>query len=178
MKWVRFVWSLSIVAIALPTEAVLALPGQTIEEATAWVRSHPTLKPAPGERLLIRKSDTPAKRFTFQALPLPVGRLAPGLGIRIIRSEELALVDLVNGVSRDRLLESLRLIYGASVYQDYQQAKIAYSYANGELREGEFYGYWLETFPKPGSVADAGRVTVFLKADLPKLEAELKANGE
>lgn len=177
MRWV-LVLGLLVTAIALPTQSAIALPGQTLEEATAWIRSHPILKPAPGERLLIRKRDTPAKRFTFQALPLPVGRLSTGLSIRVIRSEEIALVDLVNGVNRDRLSESLRVIYGASVYQDYQQAKITYNYPNGELREGEFYAYWLELFSKPIGFAEAGRVTVFLKADLPKLEAELKAKAE
>jgi hypothetical protein len=179
--------------LVLTGERVQALPGQTLEEATAWIQAHPTLQPASGERLLIRKSDTPARRFTFQASQFQVGRASLMPEGNLIRTEELTLFDMVNGVSRTRLEESLRTIYGVVIYQDYAQAQVVYAYPNkatlaratnrdnpliaalqGEIRQGDRYGYWLEIARKPNGFAYTGKVTVFLKEDLPKLETELQ----
>lgn len=183
---------LSMVCLLLPTQ-VQALPGQTTEEVAAWIRANPTLQPAPGERLLVRKSDTPARRFTFQALLQPPGKTALMAGSRRVRSEEFSLFDMIDGVSLGRLRESLRVIYGVTIYQDYLQAAIVYSYPTqatlnqsvnqsqpllaalqGELRRGEYYAYWLEVVRRPDGFAYTGKATVFLISDLPKLEAELR----
>jgi hypothetical protein len=170
-----------------------ALPGQFADEAAAWIQANSTLRPVRGERLLVKKSATPAQRFTFQALPTQVGRAATGFGGGIIRTEELALFDMVNGITPYRLQESLRSIYGSEIYRDFSQARRVYSYPDqstvgravnrdtpllaliqGEVREGDRYAYWLETVRKPNGFAYSGKLTVFIKEDLAKLEAELR----
>lgn len=171
-----------------------ALPGQTADEAASWIQAHPTLRPARGERLLVRKVETPAQRFQFQAMPMQVGKAATGFGGGIIRTEELTLFDMVNGITPYRLEESLRSIYGPAIYQDYVQARKVYLYPTqatvgravnratpllaalqGELREGDRYGYWLEIARRPDGFAYSGRLTVFLIEDVPKLAAELQS---
>jgi hypothetical protein len=170
-----------------------ALPGQSADEARLWIQTNQTLKPTPGEKLLIRRTDTPAQRFTFQASPLQVGRAIPAPTGGIIRTEELSLFDMINGVTPDRLEESLRAIYGPLVYQDYAQARVVYAYPTernlnaavnhktpvlaalqGELREGNQYAYWLEIARRNDGFAYTGKLTVFLRSDLPKLETELR----
>jgi len=170
---------------------VEAIPGQTLDEAVVWIRANSTLRPVRSERLLVRKSDTPAQRFTFWASPLQVGRASPGATGGVIRTEEISFFDMQNGVSRDRLQESLRVIYGPTIYQDYTRAKPIYTYpaaqANdamnrrslmsalqGELREGEQYAYWLEIAQQQNGFPYVGKITIFLKDDLSKLEAELR----
>jgi hypothetical protein len=110
-----------------------------------------------------------------------------------IRTESLTIFDAVNGITVKRLQESLRIIYNLDVYQDYDEAQIIYQYPSqseintdrlakiplreaiqGELRVGERYAYWLEIAqPKQGK-AIIGNITVLLKADANKLEAELR----
>lgn len=171
---------------------VEAMPGQTPDEAVVWIRANSTLRPVRGEKLLVRKSDTPAQRFTFWASPLPVGRASSRATGGVIRTEELSFFDMRNGVSRDRLQESLRVIYGPTVYQDYAQAKTVYVYpapqkpndatkrdtapmaVQGEIREGDRYAYWLEIAQQQNGFPYVGRITVFLRDDRPKLEAELR----
>ncbi|WP_242036589.1 hypothetical protein [Leptolyngbya sp. FACHB-321] len=171
---------------------VEAIPGQTLDEAVVWIRANSTLRPVRSERLLVRKSDTPAQRFTFWASPLQVGRASPGATGGVIRTEEISFFDMQNGVSRDRLQESLRVIYGPTIYQDYTQAKRIYTYPaaqtndainrrgsltsalQGEVREGDQYAYWLEIAQQPNGFPYVGKITVFLKDDLSKLEAELR----
>lgn len=170
-----------------------ALPGQTGEEAAAWIQANPALRPSRGERLLVKRADTPAQRFTFLASPIQVGRAAVGFGGGIIRTEEFSLFDMVNGVTNYRLEESLRAIYGPSIYQDYARAQRVYAYPTqaiigqainrdtpllaalrGEVRAGERYAYWLEIASRPDGFAYSGKLTVFLREDLPKLQAELR----
>jgi len=170
-----------------------ALPGQTTEEVGAWIQGHPTLRPASGEKLLVRKSDSAAQRFTFQASVLAPGKVIPAGDPSIIRSERLSIFDMINGVSQARLEESLRVIYGLDVYQDYERASLVYSYPGeatayqarrratplmsalqGELRMGNRYAYWAEIARTRNGNAYAGNVVVFLKSDLNKLETELR----
>jgi hypothetical protein len=170
-----------------------ALPGQATEEVGAWIKAHPTLKPSSGERFFIQKSDTAAQRFTFQASVLPPGAVGFPKDRSQIRTERLAMYDAINGMSFERLQESLRIIYGLDIYQDFKQAQSIYVYPNqsainsarlaktpirealrGELRVGDRYAYWMEIAkPKTGK-AYTGQMTVFLKTDLDKLEAELR----
>lgn len=186
------VLSLGIV-IALATGRANALPGQTTEEVAAWIKGNPTLSPYSGQTLLVYKSDTPAQRFTFEASVLAAGRAAALGDPTIVRAERIDLFDMVNGVTQNRLKESLRSVYGMDIYQDFQQAQVIYSYPNqaqvrearnlsfpleealkGELRLGSRYAYWVEIpQPKEGNPI-MGKITVLLKSDLDKLEAELR----
>jgi hypothetical protein len=171
-----------------------ALPGQTTEEVAAWIQANPTLSPQSGETLLVRKSDTPAQRFIFQATTLAPGRAAPPLRRSgIIRSERFELFDLVNGVTSDRLQETLRIIYGVDIYQDFQQARVVYAYPNpetvtqarnqnapllealqGELRLGERFAYWIEVAQPREGKPISGRMTILLKEDLDKIASEIR----
>ena len=181
------------VALSLLAGRVQALPGQTPDEAVVWIQANPTLRPVRGEKLLVRKSDTPAQRFMFAATPQQVGRASSGATGGIIRTEETSFFDLQNGVTRDRLQEALRVIYGPTVYQDYAQAKTLYAYPTqknldqatnrdtpllaalqGEVREGDRYAYWLEIARQKNGFAYTGKIIVFLRDDLPKLEGELR----
>ncbi|MDD1416398.1 hypothetical protein MEN41_17790 [Dolichospermum sp. ST_con] len=172
---------------------VKALPGDSTEEVTSWIQAHPTLQPRQGERLFISKSDTAAQRFTFQASVLPPGRIIFTKDHATIRTEGMTMFDAVNGITLQRLEESLRVIYSLDVYQDYNDAQIVYQYPNqsnistsrlaktpirealqGELRLGDRYAYWVEIAKPSGKKAIVGNITVLLKADLGKLETELR----
>lgn len=170
-----------------------ALPGQSTEEVGAWIKAHPTLRPSSGERLFVQKTDTAAQRFTFQASVLPPGRVEFSKDRSRIRTERIAMYDAINGMTFVRLQESLRVIYGLEIYQDYDRAQVVYQYPNqetinsarlsknqirealkGELRVGASYVYWVEIAqPKTGK-AFTGQMTILLKTDLDKLESELK----
>ncbi len=181
------------ISLLLIAGQVQALPGQSPNEAEAWIQAHPTLRPGSGEKLLIRKSATPAQRFQFRSSLLQVGRGSPGPTGSIIRTEEISIYDMINGVTVARLQEALRSIYGAVIYQDYINARVVYRYPDrtnvnqavnqktpllaeiqGEVREGDRYAYWLEVAMNDNGFAYTGRATVFLKSDLPKLETELR----
>ncbi|MBD2362900.1 hypothetical protein H6G36_17200 [Anabaena minutissima FACHB-250] len=170
-----------------------ALPGQSTEEVGTWIKAHPTLRPGRGEKLYIQKSDTAAQRFTFQASVLPPGRVEFSKDRSRIRYERLAMYDAVNGMSFQRLQESLRVIYGLDIYQDFKNAQPIYEYPNqsainsarfaktpirealrGELRVGDRYAYWIEIAQPRTGKAFTGQMTVLLKTDLDKLEAELR----
>jgi hypothetical protein len=170
-----------------------ALPGESTEEVTTWIKAHPTLKPRSGERLFVSKSDTAAQRFTFQASVLPPGKVTFTKDRSTIRTERMTMYDGVNGVTTQRLEESLRVIYSLDIYQDYNRAQVVYDYPNqsainqarlaktpirealkGELRLGDRYAYWLEIAKPRQGKALSGQMTVFLKSDLDKLEAELR----
>lgn len=170
-----------------------ALPGQPVADVAAWIQSHPTIQPSRGETLLVRRTDSPSRRFIFKASITSPGRAVSGDSKDIIRSESVTLFDTVYGVSQQRLEESLNIIYGADLYQDYQQAAVVYQYptaemlnrattqnipllrfVEGEVRQGEQFAYWIETVQTPEGKPHNGRVTVFLLEDLPKLTTELQ----
>ena len=170
-----------------------ALPGRSTEDVGAWIKSHPTLRPRTGEKFLVRKSDTAAQRFTFQASVLPPGKITFSRDRSTIRTERIAMYDAINGMSLSRLKESLRVIYGLDIYQDFQRAQVIYSYPNqsainsarfartpirealrGELRVGGRYAYWVEVAQPRQGKAFTGQMTVLLKKDLNKLESELR----
>lgn len=183
--------SLSLFTVFIASQA-RALPGQTVEEVVEWIQANPTLQPTPGETLLVQRSDTPARRFTFEALITAPGRAVPSQG-GIIRTEQIALFDRINGVSRDRLEQALQVIYGNDLYEDYQQASTVYQYPapeqiaeaehqdaplqeslQGEVRQGDRFAYWLETAQTPEGSAYTGRISVFLVEDIDKLVSELQ----
>ncbi|MFB2922367.1 MULTISPECIES: hypothetical protein [Aerosakkonema] len=175
------------------TSKVNALPGQTTDQVAAWIKAHPTLRPSSGETLLVRKSDTAAVRFIFQASVLAPGIATAGGDPGVIRTEQIDLFDLINGVTFDRLVESLRTIYGLGIYQDYQRARVVYAYPNeatvrearntaapleealqGELRLGDRYAYWIEIAKPRQGFPITGKIAILLKSDLDKLESELR----
>ncbi len=189
-----------IVSIGLPTTGLsvmpsaIALPGQTPDQVIDWIRTNPALQPESGERLLVRKSDTPSRRFQFQASVVLPGLAAIQKGdANLIRSEQIRFFDIINGVTRSRLEESLRSIYGPDVMRDYATAKRVYAYPTvamlqrsqsrnaspilralqGELRQGKKYGYWVELLQNGKGSANSGQITVFELNSLPKLEQEL-----
>ena len=165
-----------------------AIPGESVSTVEAWIDAHPTLRPAPNERLVVYRAETPARQFTFRATIIPVAGLSPDLELQqIIRTEETRLVDIVNGVSQVHLEEAIRVIYDAAIYNDYRRAQIVYSYPEpfygvlpsspswrqGELREGDRFGYWIERVVNADGFAAVGEVSVFLKEDLPQLQTDL-----
>ena len=189
-----------IVSMAMPTTwrsampSAIALPGQTPDQVIDWIRTNPALQPESGERLLVRKSDTPSRRFQFQASVVLPGLAAIQKGdANLIRSEQIRFFDIINGVTRSRLEESLRSIYGPDVMRDYATAKRVYAYPTvamlqrsqsrnaspilralqGELRQGKKYGYWVELLQNGKGSANSGQITVFELNSLPKLEQEL-----
>ncbi len=170
-----------------------ALPGQSTDRVVAWINAHPTLRPGVGDGLLVNKSNTPAQRFTFQATVLPPGRVTAPRDRGTIRTERISFYDMINGVTPDRLKESLRVIYGPVIYQDYQRARLVYDYPppetvdlarrqsrsllaaqQGQLLLGDRYAYWMEITRTDSGKAFNGQLTVFLREDLDKLETELR----
>lgn len=180
-------------AIAFFGERANALPGQTTAEVAAWIKGNDTLSPYSGQTLLVHRTDTPAQRFTFEASVFAPGLATPPGDPNIVRAEKIDLFDMINGVTLNRLHESLRSIYGLEIYQDFQQARVIYAYPNpemvqqartltlplqealrGELRLGSRFAYWIE-IPQPQDGKPVmGKITVFLKSDLDKLEAQLR----
>lgn len=195
MKSVKF-WSVLSLGILLALGAAKsadALPGQKTEEVTAWINSNPTLRPSTGDGLLVQKTNTAAQRFTFLATVLPPGRVTFLKDRGTIRSERFSFFDMVNGVTPQRLKESLRVIYGPDIYQDYDRSRIVYEYPTpqtvdlarrqrlpllaaqqGELRLGERFGYWMEIAQTKEGKAYNGQMVIFLREDLDKLETELR----
>lgn len=177
----------------LTSSPAKALPGQSTEEVGTWIKAHPTLRPGPGEKLFVQKSDTAAQRFTFQASVLPPGKVQFTKDRSRIRSERITMYDAINGMSLQRLQESLRVIYSLDVYQDFKRAQVVYEYPNesaintarmaktpirealkGELRVGDRFAYWIEIAEPREGKAFTGQMIVFLKSDLDKLESELR----
>jgi len=188
-----FIIPLSLVPCLLTGSPAPALPGQSTEEVTAWIQANPTLRPRSGEKLLVQRSDTAAQRLIFQASVLPPGRVEFTKDRSTIRTERISMYDGVNGITFQRLRESLRIIYGLDIYQDYSRAPVTYEYPNqsvinaarlakypirealrGELRVGDRYAYWVEIAQPKRGKALTGQMTVLLKSDLDKLETELQ----
>lgn len=174
--------------IAQPSQA---LPGQSVRTVEAWIQGNPTLQPGPGETLVVNRTDTPAQRFSFQASIFPVSGIRPGVSGNIIRTERFGLFDLINPIGSVRMEESLRAIYGSELYADYRRAAPLYSYPNadspptdnpelllqGEVRASDRYAYWLELTADQEGTVYSGRMTVFLKEDLPSLLEQLGGGG-
>jgi hypothetical protein len=111
----------------------------------------------------------------------------------VIRSEQIKFFDIINGVTRSRLEETLRSIYGPEIMRDYATAKRIYAYPTasevqrsqsrnaspilwalqGELREGKKFAYWVELLQNGKGGANSGQITVLELESLPKLEQEL-----
>lgn len=171
-----------------------ALPGEAVEKVSTWIKAHPTLQPRSGERLFVKKSDTAAQRFSFLSSVLAPGKVGVPTNRSKIRSERITMYDAINGMSFQRLKESLRVIYGLDIYQDYNGSDKVYEYPNqsainsarfaktpirealqGELRLGDRFAYWIEVAQPKNGKAYFGKITVLLRSDLEKLKTELQS---
>ncbi len=183
--------------VVLPESgAAIALPGQTANEAAAWMQAHPTLRALPSERTSIRRNNTPSSRYTFHASVFgPSGGSGESLLVRrrsgeaiLVRSEKFTLVDIVRGVDIPQLEDSLRNIYGAEIYADYRRAQTVMVYSPGraedrgtlrahraQLLEGNLYAYLIEVMPNTNGVVETGAVTVMLKEDVPAIQEGLRS---
>ncbi len=178
------------------TGSAIALPGQTVEEAEAWMQAHPTLRALPAERLSIRRSATPASRYTFHGSVFsPGGGSGESLLVRrrsgeqvMVRSEKLTLVDVVRGVDIPYLEDSLRTIYGAEVFADYRRAQSVMVYSPGRAEDrgteramrshllaGDLYGYLIEVMPDSDGTLHTGAVTVMLKENIPAIQESVRS---
>jgi hypothetical protein len=192
--WVTGV-AIASLASTLATSAI-ALPGQTIDEAAAWMQAHPSLRALPSERLSIRRNDTPSSRYTFHGSIFgPSGGSGESLLVRRsrgetvrVRSEKFTLVDTVRGVTIPRLEDSLRNLYGAEIFADYRRATSVIVYSPGrpedrgtaqasrsQLMEGELYAYLIEVLPNSDGTVQTGAVTVMLKEDVPAIHEGLRS---
>ncbi|HEY9849086.1 MAG TPA: hypothetical protein V6D28_06490 [Leptolyngbyaceae cyanobacterium] len=186
-------WCIFPIAYFLFPVSANALPGETAEDVAAWIKGHHTLRPKIGETLSIRRSDTPAHRFIFEASVQPAGIATALVDKDVIRSERIDLFDMINGITPNRLKESLRVIYGLDIYQDFERAQLVYAYPSeetvrearsqamplqealqGELRLGNRFAYWLEIAQPRQGKPIIGQITVLLKNDLDRLEAQLR----
>lgn len=186
---------LTAIGILSGASAAIAIPGQPVDEAKAWMQAHPTLRALPNERLSLRRNNTPSRRYTFHGSIFgPAGGsgqtlLERGLdsGPMIVRSEKFTLVDLISGVSVSKLEDALRMLYGAQVFADYRRSESVLVYSPGrvedrgtarspraQLSEGELYAYIVEVIPNVDGTIQTGTVTVMLKEDIPLLKAALE----
>lgn len=181
------------IGLALSGHPANALPGESVDTVQAWINAHPTLRPGIGDGLRVTKSDTAAQQFTFQATVLPPGRVMAPRDRGRIRSERMSFYDRINGVTFDQLEDAVRVIYGPTIYDDFNRARIVYEYPvretidlarrrrlplleaqQGQLRLGERFAYWMEVTQTSSGEAYNGQLTVFLKEDLDKMETELR----
>ncbi|MEO1621790.1 MAG: hypothetical protein AAFU53_12270 [Cyanobacteria bacterium J06632_3] len=175
--------------------SAIALPGQTIDEAAAWMQAHPSLRARPSERLSIRRNNTPSQRYTFHGSVFgPSGGSGESLLLRqhsgetiMVHSERFTLVDIVRGVNIPQLEDSLRSLYGAEVYADYRRAQTVIVYSpdrpeergsaiasRSHLLEGDLYGYLIELMPDDSGQLQTGAVTVMLREDIPAIQEGLQ----
>ena len=178
-------WGMALATMGLLAQPGFTIPGQSIPVAESWIRNNPTLSPAPNERLSLNRTPSPGQRFSFQASLFPVAGALPTNAHRVIRTERFTLVDHANDITVDRLEESLRLIYGPQIFNDYRQGTILFEYPTemvadnpnlnlvGAVRSGERFAYWYELAYSESGTAYLGRMAVFLKEDLPQLRDRL-----
>lgn len=193
-------WSILAISVFLSSycQRANALPGQAPRDVASWIAAHPTLSPAShANGLFVQKVNTAAQRFTFQALPQSSFRdnIRRNRG-SIITSERFAFFDMVNGVTMERLEETLRTIYGSNIYQDYHNADVIYTYPSpetlelarrqglpllaaqqGELRLGENFAYWIEVTNTDTGIAYNGHLEILLKEDLPTLQSTINSRS-
>ncbi|MEM6251811.1 MAG: hypothetical protein AAF821_02715 [Cyanobacteria bacterium P01_D01_bin.156] len=167
------------------------LPGQSVDETKTWMQGHPTLRAESREGLRVHRAEVPSRRFTFQASVLPIGGLQPandsGFSLNqrpntnIIRREEFIVVDYDEPVTLERLEEALRVVYGPEVYADYRRSELLDGYrvttansAQGNVRLGSLYAYWLEITLDTNGVATIGKLNVVLPEDVARLQGYLE----
>ncbi len=193
-------WSILAISLCLSNycQGANALPGEAPRDVASWIASHPTLSPASSANgLFVQKTNTAAQRFTFQAFPQSSFRDHPRRNRgSLITSERFAFFDMINGVTIERLEETLRTIYGSNIDQDYQNAQVTYTYPTpetlelarrqglpllasqqGELRLGENFAYWIEVTNTDTGIAYNGHLQILLKEDLFTLQSRINSRS-
>lgn len=177
----------AIAAVLCDAVPSFALPGDTTEEVANWIQTNPLLPRGREGSLRVSRS-IPGQRLTFVAsVTLPTQRRLV-VGENYIRSEWIELLDYENGVTRDRLVESLRAIYGFDLYRDYRDAEVVYDYVTpigeeiqtiyrGVLLQGDRFGYWVEILEGNDNNPVLGTLAIVLPEDLDRLEADLRDRG-
>ncbi|MBX2863733.1 MAG: hypothetical protein KTR27_09260 [Leptolyngbyaceae cyanobacterium MAG.088] len=178
--------------ILLSARPGYGLPGYSVNEVKTWMQGHPTLRADSREGLRVHRADIPSQRYTFQASVFPVGGLRSSgdntalsisngrRNLSTVRREEFILVDYDEQVTTARLEESLRTLYGPNTYADYRRAQPIYNYgyenstAQGEVRLGNTYAYWVEITPNANGVVTTGRLNVLLPEDVNRLQSYLQ----
>lgn len=162
----------------------IALPGDAIEDVARWIQTNPRLPDGRSGSLRVSRSDIPGQRLTFVAAPTRPTDFGFAIGAQTVRSERLELLDYENGVTRDRLADLLRSVYGLDLHQDYRNARPVYDYVSaagsgrdtyrGEVRQGDRFGYWIEIIERDGVEPVVGTIAVFQLDDLAAVEADLR----
>ncbi|WP_244348417.1 hypothetical protein [Thermostichus vulcanus] len=183
-------------SLGLVSGAVLGLqpvawgiPGQSPDQAAAWVRDNPVLRPRPGETLNINRVDPDGSRFTFLASVAPPGRIINPLDRETIRSERMTFFR-PQGLTPEDLFQAIRDIYGPEIAADLDQAVEVIRYPapealagnqtyslsraiQGVVLQGNQLAYWLELTQNPDGRVQQGQVWVFQPEWLTKVEGEL-----
>ncbi len=174
--------------VGLPS-AAWGIPGQSPDQAAAWVRNNPVLRPRPGETLNIHRVEPDGSRFTFLASVAPPGRIINPLDRETIRSERMTFFR-PQGLTAEDLFQAIREIYGPEIAADLDRAvevirypapealanNPGYSLAlatQGVVLRGDQFVYWLELTQNPDGRVQQGQVWVFQEEWLPKVEGEL-----
>ncbi|MEN9222712.1 MAG: hypothetical protein Q6M04_09775 [Thermostichus sp. BF3_bins_97] len=187
---------MSCIGLGMASLAVLGLqpvawgiPGQSPDQAAAWVRENPVLRPRPGETLNINRVEPDGSRFTFLASVAPPGRIINPLDRETIRSERMTFFR-PQGLTPEDLFQAIREVYGPEIAADLDQAVEVIRYpapealaANqtfslslaiqGVVLRGNQLVYWLELTQNPDGSVQQGQVWVFQEEWLPKVEGEL-----
>ncbi|MFQ3613589.1 MAG: hypothetical protein SNJ68_07740 [Cyanobacteriota bacterium] len=183
-------------SLGLVSGAVLGLqpvawgiPGQSPDQAAAWVRDNPVLRPRPGETLNINRVDPDGSRFTFLASVAPPGRIVNPLDRETIRSERMTFFR-PQGLTPEDLFQAIRDVYGPEIAADLDQAVEVIRYPapealagnqtyslsraiQGVVLQGNQLAYWLELTQNPDGRVQQGQVWVFQPEWLTKVEGEL-----
>jgi len=188
----QFSWmSLGIASLAVLGLQPVAwgIPGQSPDQAAAWVRENPVLRPRPGETLNINRVEPDGSRFTFLASVAPPGRIINPLDRETIRSERMTFFR-PQGLTAEDLFQAIREVYGPEIATDLDQAvevirypapealasNQTYSLAlaiQGVVLRGNQFVYWLELTQNPDGQVQQGQVWVFQEEWLSKVEGEL-----
>ncbi len=186
--WIGIAAGLSVCILAPRTEAI---PGQSADQAATWIQENAALGAAPGETLLINRTQPDGTRFSFQASVAPPGRIINPLDRETIRSERMTFFK-PEGLTPQDLEEAIKAIYGPEIAADLEQAAEVLRYPapqvvsapatdenfleraiQGVVKQGELLVYWMELTQNRDGTVQQGQVVVFEEEWLPKIKEEL-----
>lgn len=186
--WIGIAAGLSVCLLALPGEAI---PGQSADQAAAWIQENAALGAEPGETLLINRTQPDGTRFSFQASVAPPGRIINPLDRETIRSERMTFFK-PEGLTPQDLEEAINAIYGPEIAADLEQAEEVLRYPapqvlsapstdenfleraiQGVVKQGELLVYWMELTQNRDGTVQQGQAVVFEEEWLPKITEEL-----
>jgi hypothetical protein len=186
--WIGIAAGLNVCLLALPGEAI---PGQSADQAAAWIQENAALGAEPGETLLINRTQPDGTRFSFQASVAPPGRIINPLDRETIRSERMTFFK-PEGLTPQDLEEAIKAIYGPEIAADLEQAEEILRYPSpqllsapatdenfleraiqGVVKRGELLVYWMELTQNRDGTVQQGQAVVFEEEWLPKITEEL-----